>query len=149
MSLEQGLLQEIAASSDVTAIVPNDVSGNPQIYWGLAPKGAKPPYLILERVATGDTYTVTGPSGLRAGLFGVHCFVDSKAGVSSGFYVCRDLANAVRQLLQAYTGTLPDSDSTKVSAVFIEKDWNMPYQEGATGFVFHNYLEFRIWYRES
>ena len=146
--IEQGLFQFLTTNSSITAVIPNDISGTPQVYWDLAPKGAKTPYIVLERIATADIYAMSGTTGLRGGLFAVHCFADSKAGVSSGYYFSRRISSAVRGVLDSYKGTLPDTDNTVVEAVFVEKDQDMQYEEGSSGFVFHAYLEFRIWYRE-
>jgi hypothetical protein len=144
--IEQGLFQLLATNSAITAVIPNDAGGTPQIYWNLAPKGAKTPYLVLERIATADTYTTAGVTVLRAGLFAVHCYTDSSAGVGAGYLFSRQVSSAVRGVLASYRGNLPDADSTNVQAVFIEKDQDMQYEEGSKGFVFHAYLEFRIWY---
>lgn len=149
MALEQGLLQLLATSSGITALVPNDVGGQPQIYWVLAPKGAKPPYIVLSRAATEDILTMNGHSGLRGALIQVDCYADTKAGTTSGYYYCRRMANAVRSVLEPYVGNLPDTASTPVEGVLIQKDWDMPYEEGAQAFVFRVMLEFRVWYLEN
>src|SRR5258707_13846243 len=147
--IEQGLLQLLSGNSGVTALIPNDVGGHPQIHWLVAPKGEKPPYIVLSRVVTGDTYTMAGATGLRDGLFQVDCYTDTKAGISAGYYLGRRISTAVRQVLESYRGNLPDTDATAVTAVFTEKDWDMPYEEGGGGFVFRALLEFRVWYYES
>ena len=54
----------------------------------------------------------------------------------------------MRDLLKSYKGTLPDTDSTVVAGVLQTKDWDMPYEEGAVGFVYRRMLEFRVWYQE-
>lgn len=149
MAIEQGLLQLIAQSSAVKALVPNDVAGNPQIYWVLAPKGAKLPYILLSLTDTEDSYSTQGNTGLRFGLFQVDCYTDSKAGISSGLYTCVKISKAVRSVVDGYSGNLPDADSTAVGSIFIEKDWNMPYTEGATGFEFRRLLELRVGYYEN
>jgi hypothetical protein len=146
--IEQGLFKLLTASPSITALIPNDAGGTPQVYWDLAPKGAKTPYIVLERLATSDVYAMAGATGLRAGLFAAHCFADSKAGVSSGYYFSRAISSAARSVLSSHRGNLADTDATPVLAVFVEKDKDMQYEEGSTGFVFHAYLEFRIWYRE-
>jgi hypothetical protein len=146
--IEQGLFQLLTTSPSITAVIPNDAGGTPQVYWDLAPKGAKPPYIVLERIATSDVYTTAGATGTRAGLFAAHCYTDSSAGVGSGYYFSRQISSAVRSVLASFHGNLADTASTPVLAVFIEKDQDMQYEEGSKGFVFHAYLEFRIWHRE-
>lgn len=147
--IEQGLLQLLGQASAVTSLIPNDVAGTPQIYWMLAPKSAKLPYIVLSRTDTKDIYTTAGNTGFRRGLFQIDCYTDSKAGVAAGYYFCLQIASAVRSVLESYRGNLPDVNSTAVNAVFTEKEWDMPYEEGATGFVFRRLLEFSVWYYES
>lgn len=138
MAIEQGLLQLVASDSGVQALVPNDAAGNPQLYFILAPKGSVVPYIVLSRVATTDVYTTAGATGLRAALFQIDCYATS-------YYASRAISLAVREVLQSFSGNLPDTDKTVVAAVFIEKDWDFPYEEGAKGFVYRALLQFRIW----
>jgi hypothetical protein len=140
--IEQGLLQYVGSDSAVKSLVPNDAAGNPQIYWILAPKGAVLPYIVMSRIATGDMYTTKGATGFRDGLFQVDSY-------ASTFYTARAIALAVRKVLQSFQGNLPDADSTAVNAVFTEKDWDVPYEEGGKGFVFRALLQFRVWYYDA
>jgi hypothetical protein len=133
--IEQGLYQLITADSSITSLATGGV------YWILAPKGAIVPYIVLNRVATTDTHTVDGAIGLRGALFQVDCYATT-------YYAARAISVAVRSLIGSYTGNLPDTDSTDVDGIFTEKDWDMPYEEGAKGFVFRALLEFRVWYYE-
>jgi hypothetical protein len=139
MAIEQGLFQLITQVPSIQNAVGVDANGVTRAYWVLAPQGTKLPYLIFGRVATTDSYAMSGPIGFRAGLFQVVCY-------SNTFYGSRDIANTVRKFLQSYTGTLPDTDATIVDAVMIEKDWDDRYEEGSTGFIYGAYLQFRIWY---
>jgi hypothetical protein len=135
MAVEQGIYELVNADSGITALANG-------VYWVLAPKGAVVPYLVLSRVATGDTYTMDGSTGFRDGLFQVDCF-------ATDYYTSRSISLAVRQLLESYRGNLPDANSTAVCGVFTEKDWDMPYEEGAKGFVYRALLQFRVWYYDS
>lgn len=142
MSIEKGLFQLIQSNADVQSLV--QTANGQGVYWILAPKGKSAvslPYIVLSRVATSDTYTTSGPTGFRAGLFQVDCYGGS-------YYDSKNVADAVRELLWSYSGTLPDTAQTAVAAVFLEKDWDMPYEEGpgALGFVYRALLQFRIWY---
>ena len=134
--IEQGLLQYITANAGVQALVAK------KVYWVLAPKGSSAaavlPYIILSRVTTKDFYTTQGATQTREALFQVDCY-------ATDFYGSRAIAHAVRSLLEGFKGTLPDVDSTVVQAIFIDKDWDMPYQEGGPkGFVYRALLQFRI-----
>jgi len=140
---DQGILQLIASAPSVQALIPNDAAGNPEVYWVLAPKGAILPYIVLSIVATSDVYTTGGATGTRAALVQVDCF-------STTHYGSRAISLAVRQLLESYRGNLPDVNATAVTAVFTDKDWTMPYEEGSSkGFVFRSLLQFRVWYYDE
>ena len=99
-------------------------------------------YVVLSRVTTKDSYDMVGDTSLREGLFQADCY-------SADHYGSRAVAKAVWNLLKSHRGTLPDTDSTKVQATFIDKDWDMPYQEGAKGFVFRALLHFRVHFEEA
>jgi hypothetical protein len=129
--LEQGLWKLLTQDSDVSALVSN------RVYFVLAPKGSVLPQIVLSRVATGDIYDVSGATGFRDALFQVDCY-------ATDYYSTRAISLAVRMLLESYKGNLPDVDTTPVSAVFTEKDWDMPYEQGGKGFVFRSLLEFRV-----
>lgn len=145
--IEQGLFQLIQADSNFQSLV-NTASGN-GVYWILAPKpkgsgGIDLPYIVMGRVHTNDTYTMAGSAGFREGIFQVDCY-------GSTYYSARAVANVVRELLESYSGNLPDSDSTAVDGVFTSNDWDMPYEEGSgpLGFIYRVVLEFRVWYYET
>jgi Protein of unknown function (DUF3168) len=142
MAIEQGLFKLLASSSNITALIPNDANGNPQIYWVMAPKGAVVPYIVLTRVNTVDTYTMQGATTLRSGLFQVDCY-------STNYYPARQISTAVRTVMEPFQGNLLDTNATYVESIFVEKDWDMPYDEGGKGFVFRGMLEFKVWYYES
>jgi hypothetical protein len=131
MAIEQGLYTMLTQDPGVSALVGTSA------FWILAPKGTTLPYIVLGRVATKDIYDETGATGFRNALFQVDCYATT-------FYAARAISTAVRTLLESYTGNLPDINETAVSAVFTEKDWDMPYEEGGKGFVFRALLEFRI-----
>ena len=132
--IEKGLLQLVASDSGVSTLV------NGKVYWILAPKGSAVPYVVLSRVTTKDSYDMVGDTGLREGLFQADCY-------ATDYYGSRAISKAVWNLLKSYRGTLPDS--TKVQATFLDKDWDMPYQEGARGFVYRALLHFRVHFEEA
>lgn len=135
--IEQGIFELLTQDDDVSALVAAGV------YWILAPKGAVVPYIVLNRVATTDVYTTNGATGMRSALFQVDCY-------STTYYGARSIALAVRQLLESYRGNLSDVNETAVAAVLTEKDWDLPFEEGASkGFVFRAMLAFRVWYYET
>ncbi|HEX3739439.1 MAG TPA: DUF3168 domain-containing protein [Terriglobales bacterium] len=138
--IEQGLFQLVAQNAAVKSLVGVDTSGTTKAFWILAQKGASVPYLVFQRTATSDLYSMNGFAGVRDALFQVDCYATS-------YYASRSIAAAVREVLQSYKGTLPDS--TQVLAVLTEKDWDLEYEEGSKGFVFRAMLEFRIWYIDN
>ena len=134
--IEKGLCQLVADDTGVSALI------NGKVYWILAPKGAAVPYVVLSNVITKTSYAMEGATGLQEGLFQADCY-------ATDYYGSRAISKAVRDLLKDYKGNLPDTDNTKVQAVFIEKDWDMPYQEGAKGFVYRALLHFRVQFEQA
>jgi len=134
--VEQGLFELITQDVGVSALV------GAKAYWILAPKGATLPYLILSRVNTADSYDFNGAKQFREGLFQISCF-------ATDYYSSKSLGKTVRSVLQSFIGNLPDSDSTGVAAVIIAKDWDMQYEEGGRGFVYCNYIQFRVSYYDN
>lgn len=137
--IEQGLFTLITQAPTVAAAVGADSNGIARAWWVLAPKGATLPFLIFSRVSTTNTNAMSGPMGLREGLFQVVCY-------STTYYGSRSVAKAVRKFLGSYKGTLPDTDATVVQGVLIERDWDDRYEEGAKSFIYGAYLQFRIFY---
>jgi hypothetical protein len=140
MAIEQGLFQLIQGDSNIAPLI--SFTNGKGVYWIFAPKGSSFPLIVLSRVATSDTITMSGDVGFRNALFQVSCY-------AADYYTSRKIAAAVRSLLESYSGNLPDSNSTQVAAVFQTKDWDMQYEEGSVGFVYKALLEFRIWYYEA
>jgi hypothetical protein len=138
MSVEKGLFQLIQSDTNVQSIV--TTANGAGLYWVLMPKGAAVPCIVLSRVATDDPTAMAGPVGLRGALFQADCY-------SATYYGSRALADTVRNLLEPFTGALPDG--TNVGGVLSTKDWDMPFEEGGKGFVYRAMLEFRVWYYES
>jgi hypothetical protein len=137
--IEQGIFQLVSQNSGVQAAVGSDANGTTKAFWILAPQGAILPFLVFSRVATTDTYAMSGSMGFREALFQVVCYATT-------YYASRSVAEVVRKFLENYTGTLPDTDSTVVNAVLIEKDWDDKYEAGSKSFIFGAYLQFRVWY---
>ncbi len=140
MAIEQGLFQLITSDTAVKTAVGADANGTTRAFWILARQGSAVPFLVLSRVATSDTYAMAGSVNFRDGLFQVVTY-------ASDYYTSRSISAVVRQLLENFTGALPDG--TVVSSVMVQKDWDMPFEEGAKGFVYGAYLQFRVWYRDS
>ena len=139
MAVEQGLYQLVTSDAGIKAAVGVDANGTTRAYWILAPQGAAVPFLIFSRISTGDSYAMSGATGLRDGLFQIVCY-------STTFYGSRVVANSVRTFLQNYKGTLPDSDATVVDGVLVEKDFDDRYESGQKSFIYGAFLQFRIFY---
>lgn len=138
MAIEQGLFQLITSNPTIAAAVGPDVNGIARAWWVLAPQGATLPFLIFSRVATTDSYAMSGPTGLREGLFQIVCY-------STTYYGSRSVADVVRKYLGSYKGTLPDG--TVVTGVITDKEWDDRYEEGSKSFIYGAYLQFRVWYQ--
>lgn len=135
--IEKGLFRLIQSDANVATVV--TTTNGAGVYWVLLPKGGAIPCIILSRVATDDTYAMSGSMKFRGALFQVDCYAAS-------FYDARSLGDIVRHLLESYIGTL--ADGTVVSGIQVTKDWDMPYEEGGKGFVYRALIEVRVWYRD-
>jgi hypothetical protein len=133
---EKGVYMLLAADTGVSSYVGNG------IYWTLQPKGTGVPSIVLSIVATKDLYAAAGCTGLREALIQVDAY-------ATDYYSCRATSRAARLLLENFIGNLPDADATDVIASFIEKDWDMPYEPGAKGFIFRSLLEVRLHYYDT
>lgn len=129
----KGLYMLLAADPGVSAIVGN------RIYYILQPKGTIVPSLVLSCVSTSDLYSYTGITGLREGAWQIDCY-------ASDYYSASGLQLAVKSVLENYVGDLPDTDATPVAATFIDKCWDMPYEEGGKGFIYRSLLNVRFHY---
>jgi len=136
--IEQGIFQLIQSNANIAKLV--TTTNGAGVYWVLMPKGAAVPCIVLSRTATADTLTMQGATPLRGALLQLDCY-------GGTYYSARALSTAVRQVIESFTGTLPDG--TLVQGALITKDWDMPFQEGALGFVYRAMLEFRVWYVET
>lgn len=112
---------------------------NGRVYWILQPKGTSVPSVVLTVVSNKDLYAMSGNAGLQEALVQIDCY-------GAAYYDAAGTALAVRGLLEDYVGNLPDTDATAVIATFIEKTWDMPYEEGGKGFIYRTLLEVRFHY---
>jgi hypothetical protein len=137
--IEKGLFQLVTSNAGVQTAVGVDANGIARAYWVLAPQGAQIPFLVFSRIGTVDTYAMAGTTGLREGMFQIACY-------ASAYYTSRQISGTVRRLLENFKGALPDVDATVVQAVFIDKDFDLRYEEGGKGFIYGAILQFRIWF---
>ena len=136
--IEKGLFQFIQSDANIAKLV--TTTNGAGVYWVLMPKGAAVPCIVLSRTATQDTLTMQGATPLRGALIQLDCY-------ASTYYAARSLADAARKLIESFKGTL--ADGTVMDGALITKDWDMPFEEGALGFVYRAMLEFRVWYVEG
>lgn len=136
--IEKGLFQLI--QSDVNIAKQVTTTNGAGVYWVLMPKGAAVPCIVLSRTATADTITMQGATPLRGALIQLDCY-------ASTYYAARSLSAVARKLIESFRGTLPDG--TEMRGALITKDWDMPFEEGALGFVYRAMLELRVWYVAS
>jgi hypothetical protein len=134
--ISKGLYMLLTQDPDTSAVV------GTRVYFVLMPKGVAVPAVVLTNITTSDLYDAAGNTGKREGLWQIDCF-------AANYQDAAALQSTVRNLLKDYTGNLPDASATPVIATFIEKDWDMPYEEGTKGFVYRALLEVRFHYYDS
>ena len=126
--IEKGLFRLIQTDANVATLV--TTTNGTGVYWILLPKGAAVPCIILSRVATDDTYAMSGTMKFRGALFQVDCYAAS-------FYQSSELADIVRHLLESFRGTLAE-----FRAYRLPKTGRCPTRKVARALCIGNWLKF-------
>jgi len=130
--IEAGIYQYLIADPGVSSWVSGRVFGS------RLPKNCTLPAIVWTVIHTQDLgYTTQGASGLRKKAFQF----DSYA-LAYGDSV--KVSDAIRSILQSYSGILPDGSS--VNGCIITQDMDMPYEPSASGQVQRHLLSVDVIY---
>ena len=126
------------------ALLANDATLSPvvgeSIYFAQLPKGSPFPALVLATISNVPIVTLSDTADLQTRRVQIDC-------ISSIDQIdARTLSNLVSELLEDYTGVLPDG--TMVSTVIQENDLDMPFEVGALGYAYRVALDFTFWITE-
>jgi hypothetical protein len=112
--------QGLEAYADQLQAVAAQVSG--RVYENELPRGYKLPAVAVHQYGGQQDYDLSGPVGVVEDQIQLDVYgLDSAS--------CRAAAVACRDLLQSFTGTLPDG--TTVQAIYKERDAAMPFLPNA------------------
>jgi len=81
-------------------------------YWVRAPQTATRPFLVLNRISGGPSYTMGGSSGYTSRRMQIDCYADTYTGALT-------CMRAVRDLLSGYSGGI-------IQGIFLERERDLP-----------------------
>lgn len=142
--VEKGIYELLTQDAGVLAVVETQPDNSPCVFWVLQTKGTKYPSVVITRATTRDVYSLSGSSNLRFASFQFDCYGNT-------YYDARAMADAVRDLLKSFSGTLPDSagsppDGTVVQGCVVTRDMDFPFEPGSKSFIYRSMLEVTIAY---
>jgi hypothetical protein len=146
MSAKRAILELLTADSGVTDLC--DTSrGVAAIFPGDVPTSldADSTYITLDRVSTQRVHHMTAASGLASVLAQINCWAADDESAE-------DLADAVREAIDGYQGTVTDGAfSVDVRYIFLEdqRDGDLAPAHGAETNTCRQILDARVWHRET
>lgn len=139
MSIKAALASHLKNSVAVSAHSGDDV------YRGVASRKADGKYIVFHQISGVPARHLTAVSGLKQTMFQIDCWGETEEDAD-------DLADAVRDALDQYQGTLGHGANTATRAtVFIDgpRDDFSPPKTGERVKQFRALLEATIWYDET
>jgi hypothetical protein len=139
MSIKAALASHLKHSVAVSA------HSEERVYRGIARRGAETPLVVFHQLAGVPARHLTAVSGVKRAFFQIDCWGSTEEEAD-------DLADAVRDALDQYQGTLGHGKYTATRAtVFIDgpRDDFVPPADGGRVDKFRALLEATIWYDET
>lgn len=142
MSVKNGLYALLSTTSSVSSLIaaaPNSPAGT-GIYFSLAPKLAQRPYIVIHLVnGPPAAKTLSGSSSLIKGRFQFDSYADDPT-------IARQVSQAIRTLLQDYSGPLPDQ--TMITFTAVHADMDDAFEQGGAGYLYRSMLDLEGFYTE-
>jgi hypothetical protein len=139
MSIKAALASHLKHSVAVSA------HSEEQVYRGVASRKASGKYIVFTQISGVPARHLSAVSGLKQTMFQIDCWGSTEEEAD-------DLADAVRDALDQYQGTLGHGKSAETGVtVFIggPRDDFSPPSDGGRVEKFRALLEATIWYRET
>ena len=135
MSVKTALATRLTLDAGVSALV------GFRVYPVALPQNAPRPAITYQRMPSGHDQTLTKASGTSLGVFRIRSFGDK-------YSEADQVAEAVRQALQAFSGTV---DGTTINAVVLTNDFDEFFQpqDASDQGVFCVTFDFHVRYAES
>lgn len=126
-----GIIALLNADSGVNTLIAG------RIYRNELPRGYTLPAIAVHRYGGTQEYDLNGPVGVKEDQIQLDVYGQDSATASAA-------AEAVKALLEPYTGTMPDG--TIVQACYLERDMDMPFlpHADAKGIANRSLLGFRV-----
>jgi hypothetical protein len=135
MAVEFGIYQLLRDNPLVSSYVGG------RIFGGRAPAGATEPLIVFQTPVTQDLgYHAQGASGLRMARLQFDSYAKKYADTIK-------VKDAVRSVLQSFSGNLPDG--TPVNGCIVVRDMDFPFEPGNSGYSFRRLLEIDVQYTEA
>ncbi len=133
-SVETELYFLLTNDAGVTAII------STRIYPNIALQGAALPHLVYKQLSGPRDEVMEGPSGLVESRFEMNCWSDT-------YSETRDLADAVRALLDGYSGT---ADAVEIQAIHLVDESDTPALTPGTDVIkrYGKRLDLTVWFKE-
>jgi Protein of unknown function (DUF3168) len=148
--IQSGLYAMLVAAPSIQALLPVDSNTGASlakncIHFVRAPKEPQTPFIVIHMVNLPPAASsLDGVSELIEGEFQFDCYASDDG---NGALVARQLAQAVRLLLENYSGTLPDG--TTIAFYEVTSDFDDNYETGGQGYLFRSVLRLQAFYSEA
>jgi hypothetical protein len=133
--LETGLFQLITTDPTVSALI------GTRLDFAKLLKNRTLPAAVMQLITTKEVYSASGANNLRYKRVQFDSY-------STDYLQAVSTSDAIRNLLKSKAGfALPDG--TFVNGCIVSQDRDMPYEDGATGYVYRRMLEVIIQHTEA
>ena len=132
--IEEALVAILQADATVSGLV------NDRIYPLVAPVGAELPAITYQRISGVRMETLQGPTGLAAPRFQFSCLANT-------YSQAKSLANAVRQALDGYSGTVNGVVIDSILCKNEQDGFNAADDENEESYLV--YVDMTVWHHET
>jgi len=134
MIIETALVTYLLAQSTVTALVGD------RIDLGIAKQTTIKPYVVISKISGVREHSHDGESGLAHPRLQISVFANS-------YGSAKQVTEAIRGVLDCYTGTMGGEGGVVVQAVFLEDETD--FYEGEATNIYQVATDYIIWHEES
>lgn len=112
-----------------------------RVYPNIIPQGADMPAVTYQQISGVRDHAFSGPNGLVSARFQINCWSDS-------YSEARQLSEAVRKLLDGYSGTV---NTREIQSIMLENEGDMPQISAGKDVLrrFGKRLDFIVWFKEA
>ena len=135
--IQHGLFEVLTNNAPVAPLLADGKA----VHFGLLAKNAATPAIVISRVSSQAEVMLDGTAGVIQARYQFDC-------LAPDYDDAAELDMAVRQLLQDFSGNLPDG--TQVQAIIINvAGLDLPYEAGGKAYLFRRMSDFTIIFNET